>query len=91
MNKALIPKRDKTVLSRTIGGETVILRKDTLQCYLLNHTGSYIWRITNGKNTVDKMVESLTKRYRIDKTQAFKDLKDMLTYMKKQGLIDLAT
>ena len=82
------PCKAKGVLSKTLRGETVILKKDSWQCYLLNPAASYTWRLCNGENSVKNLVDSLSGKYGIKKSLARKDIGKLLSCLKKRGLID---
>lgn len=84
----LRPKKIKGILSKTLDGETVILKKENWGCFLLNHTASYMWRLANGKNSIGNLADSLSQRYSIKRALARKDAGKLFSYLKKRGLID---
>ena len=51
------------VSCRSIQGFAYILVESTSEFFCLNETGSYIWSLINGKNSVSKIVESVIDEY----------------------------
>jgi len=88
MKYNLWPKRTKGILSKTLDGETVILKKDDWRCFLLNPTASFIWRLSNGKNSIKNLSRALSIEYDIKGSVAQKDISVLLSHLKRQGLID---
>jgi len=88
MRYDLHPKRANGLLSRTLDGETVILRKEDWKCFLLNPTATYIWPLLNGRNSIKDVVGVLSVKYDLKIPAAEKDIKILLSYLKEQGLIN---
>lgn len=88
MRYDLRPKKINGILSRTLDGETVILRKENWKCFLLNSTATYIWPLLNGRNSIKHLVRVLSVKYDLKIPAAQKDIKILLSYLKEQGLIN---
>jgi hypothetical protein len=81
------PLRAKGMLSKTLSGETVILEEESWKCFLLNRTASYIWQLSGQKKSVQAIISFVAKKYGISKACAAKDVKRLLAYLRKAGLI----
>ena len=81
------PKKINGLLSETFDNETVIVRKSDLKCFILNSTGSFIWRLLNRRKSIENIVNLLSKKYKINKEQTKRDIINFISYLKKVGLI----
>jgi len=81
------PKKIKELLSKIFDNETVIVRKSDWKCFILNSTGTYIWKLLNKKKSIKDIINLLSIKYKIDKKRAKKDTIAFLNYLKKLGLI----
>lgn len=83
----LQPAKAKGTLSKTLEGETVILEQTSWRCFLLNCSASYVWRLSSGKKSIQDLIASVSKKYGISRAAAAKDVKRLLSYLKRAGLI----
>jgi hypothetical protein len=79
VNKGLITQKldDKTVI---FDGEKSIL-------YTFNETASFIFNKIKLKTDKEKIIDQMTKKYKIKKEKAEKDLKELIDDMFKKNIL----
>lgn len=81
-------KKTKKIEWKEIDEETIILNHKKNEFFILNKTGTFIWKKINGKNTEKKIAESLAEKYRINKKQALADTKEIIKKLLSKKLIE---
>lgn len=87
MNLETVPIR-KTDLWRNEDGEVYILDGTGEEIHQLNETGTLIWELCNGSETVAEIVDSILERYEVDTETATKTTVEFLETMIEKGLIE---
>lgn len=54
----------------------------------VNETGAFIFKALENETTKEKIVESLTQEYEVDKTTAENDTEDFLNLLRKNSMLD---
>jgi len=85
--------RSKSVVSRVIAGETLIIpvRKgvgDLASIYSLNEVASAIWKIITGPRSTDDILHILQEEFAGEPEQIGRDLRAFLDEMSSAGLIN---
>ena len=81
-------KKSRNILSKTLDGETVLVTKDTWRCYLLNGTGTIIWRMCNGNNSIGYITQTLSRRYDLKTPLSLMGVKRFLLSLRKKKLVE---
>lgn len=74
---------------RVVDGEAVILNRDTGWYYSLDKIGTEIWELFTKNKTLEEVMETIAKKYKISLERAKKDISDLLKNLKKENLIKI--
>jgi hypothetical protein len=80
-----IPDR---VMTRHVGGETVLLNLETETYYGLDDIGTDILNLLQAGSTVDEAVSDLTSRWDVAPARLQRDLCDLVDALVEQGLAE---
>ncbi len=78
--------KEKGIESKEVEGETILFNKKN-EFFVLNKTGTFIWKKINGKNSENQIASELTKKYGIKKEKALKDTKELIKKLSSLKLI----
>ena len=86
--------RSRSVVSRVVGGETLIVPVrgkvgDLASIYSFNGTGSLIWQLLDVPRKLADLIDAMEREYAIDSEQACKDVTAFLKEMQSVGLVDV--
>jgi coenzyme PQQ synthesis protein D (PqqD) len=86
--------RSRSVVSRVVGGETLIVPVrgkvgDLASIYSFNGTGSLIWQLLDAPRSLADLIDAVEREYHIDPNQARKDVTTFLKDMQTVGLVDV--
>jgi len=90
--KSILSRNPKMVTRKT-GNEYVLVPvtdniADMNSVYTLNETGAFIWELIDGKKSVEKIINSVTKEYDIDIETATSDVYSFIRDMSKYLIIN---
>lgn len=80
-------KKAKNIEWKEVDNETVMANYKKNEFFILNETGSFIWKKINGKNTEDKIALSLAKEYNKPKKKVLADTKELIKKLSSMELI----
>jgi hypothetical protein len=85
--------RSKTVVSRSVAGETLIVPirgkvGDLASIYGFNGTGSLIWQSLESPKTVAELTAAVVQEYAVEPEQAERDVKQFVSDMLAMDLVD---
>jgi hypothetical protein len=85
--------RSQTVVSRRVGGETLIVPVrgkvgDLASIYSFNGTGSTIWQALESPRGVSQLIGALEGEYEVERGQAQRDVERFLQDMLSVGLVE---
>jgi hypothetical protein len=85
--------RSKSVVSRRVAGETLIVPirgkvGDLASIYSFNETGSLIWQALETPKGLDELIEVVEAEYSVERAQAERDATQFLNDMLAVGLIE---
>jgi hypothetical protein len=70
--------------------EGVAVTSPSGRIYWLNESGSFIWKLCNGKHTIKNIADAMIKRYEgLDRNTATKDLLELIMSLQRLGLVKL--
>ncbi len=86
--KDIALRKDKNIVTRTIGGETILLpickSSDDLNCiYTLNSVAPQVWILINGKRKLSEITAEVPKKFDTTRKEADKEMKAFLNELKK--------
>lgn len=87
LEKYIVRKKD--VLWRMLDNEAFIISVDGNKIHTLNTLGSFIWQLTEGKNTVQQMVNLICERFEVSEKVAQSDANEFIEKLLNQGLVEL--
>ncbi len=86
--------RFRTVVSRVVGGETLIVPirgkvGDLASIYSFNETGSLVWRLLETRRTLAELVVAVAQEYNVEPSRAEQDVKQFIEDMLLVGLVEV--
>ena len=83
-----ILSHSKSIVTTKTGNEYVLVPvanniADMNSVYTLNETGAFIWEHINGKNSVEDIIDEMTKEFEVDSVTASNDLFAFIDDMRK--------
>ena len=93
MNLKSVPVRSTSIVTRKTGNEYVLIPvsnniADMNSVYTLNETGTFIWELIDGKNTIEDLINSVVNKYDADVSTATKDVFSFIEKMKQYLIIN---
>lgn len=84
--------KDKSIVFREIAGEFLLvpIRNKTSDIdgfYTLNEVAADIWRLIDGRNSVQDILDSICAQYEVSVEQAELDILELLTQLEEIGAI----
>lgn len=67
------PKRSEDTASRVVDGEAVIVIPQKGVVTVLNETGSGIWQLLDGRNSIEDITNIISSEFDVSREQAEKD------------------
>lgn len=92
-DKAIV--RSRTVVSRVVGGETLIVPirgkvGDLASIYSFNETGTLIWKLMERPTTLRDVVAAVAQEYSVEHEQAEQDVRQFVGEMQSVGLVEVS-
>ncbi len=89
-----IPQKNTELAWRVIDSETVIIpldeqTSDSEKINFLNETGTRIWELIDGKNSIKDIVVKIVKEYEIEGAEAEKEVMDFVKKLERKNLVKL--
>jgi len=87
--------RSRTVVSRVVGGETLIVPirgkvGDLASIYSFNETGSLVWRLMETPTTLPDLVAAVAQEYDVERQRAEQDVRQFVSDMQSVGLVEVS-
>ena len=91
MRLDLIPKKQPNLASRAIEGEGVVLNleehcEDELRLNIFNETGTIIWELIDGKNSIEDIINKAALAYKVEPPKVEHEIRDFLLNLVKNKL-----
>jgi hypothetical protein len=85
--------RSRTVVSRVVGGETLIVPVrgkvgDLASIYSFNGTGTLIWQLLDSPRELAELTDAVEREYAVQPEQAHQDVTRFLQDMYSVGLVE---
>lgn len=80
-------KQSKEIVHQSMPPETILLNLDNGYYYSTNRIGSAVWEHCNGINTIEQIIESISKECGISPEVAKEDILGFVREMIKEGIV----
>jgi hypothetical protein len=77
-----------TIVSRSVGGETVLVDLDSERYYSVNQTGSLIWAELSAGRSTAQALERIMTEFNIGSDVARQDLDELVAALVAAGLLE---
>jgi hypothetical protein len=91
MSESRYPVHAKTVASRLVGGEAVLVVPSRSEVHVLNEGGSAAWALIDGTRTACEVAREIADRYSEAEDRAVRDIEDFLADLESRGAVDFGT
>ncbi len=68
----------------------IILNLDSAEYHTLNPVGQFIWKLLTPENTLSTIQSAMCTKYGVPEATAREDLFDLVTQLRRAGLVQLA-
>lgn len=83
----MIFEKSNNIIFREIDGEVVIIAEDGRHIHMLNETAMLIWKYSDKKTTVEKIISKMCDEYEVDEDTASSDVFKTIQLMAEKNLI----
>ena len=83
------PKKSEDTASRIIDGEAVIVTPRKGLVTVLNETGSGIWQLLDGRNSVEDIINIISSKFDVSREEAEKDTLDFIKELEEKDMVVL--
>ncbi len=83
------PKKSEDTASRIIDGEAVIVLPQKGSVTVLNETGSGIWQLLDGRNSVEDIIDIISSQFNVSREEAEKDTLDFIKELEEKDMVVL--
>jgi hypothetical protein len=80
-------QRNTTVLWRELDGEAVLLNPTAGCSYNLNRVGTFVWKLLDGKHSLEDITEAVCTSYEVAQEQAQQDIELLLADLRQNNLV----
>lgn len=87
MIERMIFVKNKDAAFRIIESQAVILTPADSYLHTLNETGTFIWELLNGKNTIEDIIDKVCEEFDADKRIVAKDISHFTEDLIRRKLI----
>ena len=88
MDRNFKPKRNKTIVEKGVEPEAVLYNSQTSAVHIINYTAFQIWKLSDGRHSVDEIENKLKKNFNIpENSSILPDIINTLKEFKVNGLI----
>jgi hypothetical protein len=86
--------RSRAVVSRVVGGETLIVPirgkvGDLASIYSFNETGTLVWRLLETPRTLAELIADVAQEYNVERPRAEQDVKQFVNDVLSVGLAEV--
>ena len=83
--------RNASVLWRELDGEAILLNPKEGCSYNLNNVGTMIWKLLDGKHSIDDIAKTICELYEVEHEQALQDVRQLLNELRANNLVSDST
>lgn len=81
------PKKIKEIAWRIIDEEAILVLPEESNVKVLNKTGTRIWQLIDGTNTVNDIANTIHNEFHVDPKTSLEDTSEFIDLLKKNNLI----
>ena len=85
-NRTYVTQSSKTA-SRVIEGEAVIVNLESSMLYSLNPVATLIWEMSDGKSSIEKILDKICEDFEVQRKLAKKDCLEFVQDFADKGLL----
>jgi hypothetical protein len=74
---------------RELGDTIIIINENGDELHSLDELGSFIWKVIDGRSSIQDILNKLTGEYEVERLRAKEDLNKFLTLLSEKKLIDI--
>ena len=86
MEQMVFEKSDNLIF-REIAGEVVVIAEDGRHIHMFNETATLIWKYSDQRTSVEKMIRKMCEEYDVDEDTASSDVFKTIQIMAEKNLI----
>lgn len=79
--------RNSIVLWRELDGEAILLDPQEGCSYNLNKVGTLIWKLLDGKHTIEDIAVAICEAYEVEYERALRDVEKLLDNLRQHKLL----
>ena len=83
------PKRSEDTASRVVDGEAVIVVPQKGVVTVLNETGSGIWQLLDGRNSIEDIINIISSEFSVSRQEAEKDTLEFIEELVGKDMVVL--
>jgi hypothetical protein len=88
MDRNFKPLKNKEILEKGVDAEAVLYNENTSAVHIINKTAFQIWKLLDGKHTIDDIENRIKKIFNIPvNSSIFTDIEKTIAEFKVNGLI----
>lgn len=80
---------EKGCVWRVVDGETIILSDNANKLHTLSDVGGEIWRLADGKITIDGIIAKIVEAFEVERETASRDIVEFIQELSEMNLIVL--
>ncbi len=89
-----MPSRSQGVVSRIIGGETILVptrssARELDNIFTLNEVASAAWDLIDGSRSISDISEAIASEYDVSPAQSLTDTRELIAMFQEAGVIDI--
>lgn len=78
----------RDVRFRVIDREAVVLRQEAAEALVINEVGARILQLTDGKTTLEQMLDQLNDEFDVDRDDLRRDCEEFVTDLQEIGVLE---
>jgi len=87
----IYPLRSQDVAYRIINDKAILVALKGGKIYSINSLGARIWEKLDGTNSLDEIATSISKSFKVEKSQVLADSFEFIEELKSKGILKEAT
>lgn len=92
INLKSVPSRSSSVVTRKTGSKFILVPvadniADMDSVYTLNETAYFIWKLIDGENNIEDIIDAVIREYDVSRETASADVSDFIIEMSKYIII----
>jgi len=81
--------KNQDAFARVIEGKALIIMPSSGQSVVLNETATRVWKLMDGKQSLEEIIAAFCTEFDVSKSKAKKDILEIVSSMEKEKIIVL--